>query len=55
LTAEWWDKYNLLNAYQLEKLQAIVAMNLFDEDTITTGDPAVEDVLKYYQVRRNPK
>jgi hypothetical protein len=55
LTAEWWDKYNRLDVSQLEKLHSIVAANLFDENTVTTGDPAVDDVLKYYQVRRDPK
>lgn len=55
LTAEWWEKYNNLDASQLKKLQSIVAANLFDDATITTGDPVVDDVLKYYQVRRDPK
>lgn len=54
MTAEWWEKYNRLDAAQLEKLQAIVAVNQFDENT-ATGDPAVDDVLKYYKVRRDNK
>ncbi len=55
LTVEWWDKYNRLDMSQLEKLQSIVAANLFDETTMTTGDSAVDDVLKYYQIPRDPK
>lgn len=55
LTAEWWEKYNQLNTSQLEKLQLIVALNLFDDSTVTTGDLAVDNVLKYYQVRRDSK
>lgn len=55
LTAEWWKKYNSLNPAQMEKLQSIVALNLFDETSVTTSDPAVDDVLKYYQVRRDSK
>lgn len=55
LTSEWWDKYNHLDVSQLEKLHTIVAANLFDETTMITGDAAVDDVLKYYQVRRDPK
>lgn len=55
LTAEWWDKYSLLNSSQLEKLQSIVAVNLFDDAAISTGDADVDDVLKYYQIRRDPK
>jgi hypothetical protein len=54
LTAEWWDKYNRLNISQLEQLQTIVAANLFDETTVT-GDLAVDEVLKYYQVKRDHK
>lgn len=52
LTAEWWEKYKLLNETQLKLLMEIVANNLFD-GTILTGDPAVDEVLKYYQVRRD--
>jgi len=52
LTSEWWDKYNSLNPSQLEKLQSVVALNLFDESSVKTGDPAVDDVLKYYQIRK---
>jgi len=55
LTDEWWNKYSHLNANQLEQLQSIVANNIFDDATIITGDSAVNDVLKYYQVRHAPK
>ncbi|MHB1627257.1 MAG: radical SAM protein [Bacilli bacterium] len=51
LTAEWWEKYNHLNTEQLGKLWSIVAVNRFDETSVTTGDPAVDDVLKYYRIR----
>lgn len=53
LTADWWDKYRRLGILELEKLQKIVAANVFDNNTLTTGDPAVDDVLKYYQVKRD--
>jgi len=53
LTAEWWNKYNCLNPAQLEKLQSIVAVNLFNETSVNTGDWAVDDVLKYYLIRRD--
>jgi len=54
LTAEWWEKFNRLDEGQLNRLKEIVAVNLFDETT-ATGDPAVDEVLKYYQVRRDHK
>lgn len=51
LTAEWWIKYNQLNKEQLGTLKTIVAANQFDEAIVTTGDSAVDDVLKYYQIK----
>ena len=54
LTAEWWEKYNSLNDVQLNRLKEIVALNVFNKTTVT-GDMAVDEVLKYYQVRRDPK
>ncbi|ABZ83249.1 hypothetical protein HM1_1329 [Heliomicrobium modesticaldum Ice1] len=54
LTAEWWEKFNSLDEMQLNRLKAIVAANVFDEN-IATGDPSVDEVLRYYQVRRDPK
>ncbi len=54
LTAEWWEKYNCLDEVQLHKLKKVVAANLFDETT-ATGESAVDEVLKYYQVKRCPK
>lgn len=54
LTAEWWAKYNRLDTAQLEKLQGIIALNLFNENS-ATGDPVLDEVLKYYLVRRDTK
>jgi len=54
MTAEWWEKFSNLDASQLNRLKEIVAMNMFNE-TIATGDPAIDEVLKYYQVRRDKK
>jgi Radical SAM superfamily. len=54
LTAKWWEKYNRLDDVQLIRLKEIVAKNVFDETTIT-GDVAVDEVLKYYYVRRDHK
>lgn len=54
LTAEWWEKFNSLDEMQLNRLKAIVAVNVFDEN-IATGEPSIDGVLRYYQVRRDPK
>jgi hypothetical protein len=40
---------------QLKRLQKIVAINWFDYDAVTTEDPMVNEVLKYYQVQRDSK
>jgi len=53
LTAEWWEKYNSLDDIQLKRLKEIVALNVFNKTTVT-GDVAVDEVLRYYQVKRDP-
>lgn len=54
LTAEWWDKFNKLDKEQLCKIKEIIAANQFDETTVT-GDQNIDEVLEYYQVKRDPK
>jgi hypothetical protein len=54
LTAKWWEQFNSLNEVQLNKLKKIVAVNLFNEKTVT-GDSSIDKVLSYYQVRRDSK
>ncbi len=54
LTSEWWEKYNRLDDRQLKRLHEIVAKNVFEETTVT-GDVSVDEVLKYYYVRRDRK
>lgn len=54
LAVEWWKKYNNLDDVQLNKLKKIVEANIFDETT-NTGDIAVDEVLEYYQVKRDHK
>ena len=54
LTAKWWEEFNGLDEARLNRLKKTVALNLFDESTLA-GDPAVDQVLKYYQVRRDAR
>lgn len=54
LTAEWWDKFNRLDAEKLKILQGIVSLNLFDDNT-GTGDPVIDEVLEYYRVKRDTR
>ena len=53
LTANWWEKFNSLDEIQLKRLKKIVATNLFNETTLVTGDHALDEVLKYYKVKRD--
>jgi len=55
LTTEWWEKYQNLSKDKLFKLQKIVACNIFDNETTTSGDSEVDEVLKYYLVQRDSK
>ena len=51
-TTPEYPKYDRLNEVQLNRLKEIVALNQFYETT-ATGDPAVDEVLGYYKVRRD--
>ena len=56
LTVEWREKFNALSDEQLRKAKNIIALNDFEESTISsTGDPAIYEVLQYYQIRRDTK
>ena len=54
LTAEWWSKFSNLDKERLATVKKTVANNQFDEH-IASGDSIVDDVLKYYQQKRDPK
>lgn len=56
LTVEWREKFNELSDDQLKKAKNIIALNDFEESTISsTGDPAIYEVLQYYRIRRDSK
>ena len=52
LTNEWWQKFNALTDEQSTILKAIVSNNRFTEKDYNTNDPAVLEVLEYYEVKR---
>jgi hypothetical protein len=52
LTRDWWSKYIQLDKKQLINLHGIVSTNLF-HDQIFSGDRAVDEVLRYYYVKRS--
>jgi len=53
VTDEWREKFALLNDEQLEIARNIIFQNLFTDEMCTSGDKAIDDVLKYYQVKRD--
>lgn len=50
LTADWWEKFANLDSVRSSRLKEIVTTNHFDEN-MATGDPDIDEVLRYYQVR----
>jgi hypothetical protein len=54
LTSEWYDKFSSLDDVKLREIKKIIAVNIFDESK-KTGDPALDEVLEYYDVRHNHK
>ena len=52
VTDEWREKYASLNEIQLEVAKSIISRNVFTDDVCITGDKAVDDLLKYYQVKK---
>ena len=55
VTDEWRKKFASLNEKQLEATKNIISQNQFTDETCNTGDNDIDDVLKYYQVRRDSR
>ena len=52
LTAEWWDRFSSLDTDKLIKVKEIIALNNFNDLTVETGDRLIDDVLKYYLIKK---
>lgn len=52
LTNEWWKKFTSLSEQQREKAKSIIALNNFKSSEHTCDDEEIQDVLKYYQIKR---
>ena len=53
ITSEWWAKFNALNARQRDTIERIISEHKFTDEDIYVGDKDIEDVLRYYQIKRD--
>ena len=53
LTDEWRSKFYALNDRQREVALEIILKNHFTAEDVTVDDPAIRDVLSYYQIQRD--
>lgn len=51
-TGEWRVAFNALNDHQREIANPIIHKNRFADEDIAVDDPAVRNVLRFYQIRR---
>jgi hypothetical protein len=52
-TADWWDKFDGLDAMQREQAEKIIAEHRFADSDIDVADERVKSVLKFYQITRD--
>ena len=52
MVSEWHSKLNALNPKQCEIVEPIIFKNIFTDETCDTGDDAVNEVLRYYRIRK---
>jgi hypothetical protein len=52
MVAEWRVKLSALNSEQRKMAEAVIFKNVFSDETCATKDAAVNEVLRYYRIRR---
>jgi hypothetical protein len=52
ITADWWSKFNALNAEQREQAERIISEHHFADSNIDVADKHVKEMLKFYQIKR---
>ena len=52
ITADWWKKFNALNADQRAQIKRIIAEHRFTDEDIDVIDKEMKEVLKFYQIKR---
>jgi len=53
VTANWWKKFNVLNADQRVQIEQIIAEHRFTDEDIDVSDNEIKEVLKFYQIKRD--
>ncbi len=53
ITASWWAEFNSLNDKQREMAQKIIVEHKFTDDDINVDDIKIQEVLAYYQIKRD--
>ena len=52
LANEWWEKFNFLTEEERLKAKKIIAANKFEYGDYECDNPKIEEVLKYYRIKR---
>jgi hypothetical protein len=55
ITHNWWTEFNALTQEQRMRAESIIKENIFTDEVINVDDKQVEEVLKYYQIRRDER
>lgn len=53
LANDWWEKFNALDASQLERAKEIIALNKFKDGDYVCDDEKINEVLEYYKISRD--
>ena len=53
ITANWWSKFNALNAKQRKLAELVIVEHRFTDTDINVHDKQVKDVLLFYQIKRD--
>jgi hypothetical protein len=52
-TDEWWGKFNRLTSNQRVCAEEIIANNHFNDGDIRVDDVQINEILKFYQIKRD--
>ena len=55
ITADWWAKFNALDNLKSNQIKAIIAEHIFTDEVIANQDMEIQEVLRYYQIKRDEK
>ena len=53
LTNEWWNMWCKVDSMTLKNVKAIIAGNIFTEETCKTGNLEADKLLAFYLIKRD--